>query len=111
MDALAFCFYYAIKYKVKIEETSKYLDEILKKNDCIAILLAWKYAKHFPFSNECLDKFKEKHKAIKDEEKREQDRFWLFLYEYAETEKDLPEEQSFLKELKKEKVTFLKFFP
>ena len=61
------------------------------------MLLAWKYVK---VNELCTEKFKKKFEDIKQDE-REQDKFWLFIYEFAEKESDLPEQQSFLKRTQK----------
>ena len=106
-DALAFCFYYAIKYEVKINKANKkYLNEVIALGDCVSILLAWKYAKKFSLDTE---HFNQKAEDIKNLGEREQDQFWLFLYEHATEEKEIPDGQCFLKSRKKENITFLDF--
>ena len=107
-DALAFCFYYAIRYDLEIEVEACWDEEVIKMNDCISMLLAWKYAKK---QGGPLENFDNKIEKIKSSEKREQDNFWLFLYEHAKTSDDIPQEQGFLKELKKEDLSFLYFLP
>ena len=43
-DALAFTFYYAIKYKKNLEIDKKTANNIVELNDCISMLLAFNYA-------------------------------------------------------------------
>lgn len=100
-DALAFTFYYAIKYKKSLEIDKKTANNIVELNDCISMLLAFKYAE----SDKKVRKiFIRKADEIKKLSEREQDKFWLFLYETLSVEK-LPES---LKDLKKDNIHFLK---
>ncbi len=106
-DALSFCFYFAIKYGVKISKLSKkWREKVIEYNDCISILLAWKYTKKFRLKSRLFDC---KVEEIKTSDKREQDRFWLFLYEHASDKSNIPEGQEYLKELKSKNISFLDF--
>lgn len=105
-DSLAFAFYFSIKYKIQLDLPKNWDEDIIRLNDCVSTLLGWKYA-----SNACrkLDRFKEKFNKLANEQGREQDKFWLFLYEYAENAECLPCNQNFLKCLKRKNVTFMDF--
>lgn len=107
-DALAYCFYFAIKYDLVMGdlESPKWQKEVVEFKDCISILLAWKYAK---IQGVSIEAFKEFFQKIKGSHRREQDKFWLFLYEYAENEDDIPDGQEYLKFLKRKQVKFLDF--
>ena len=108
-DTLAYCFYFAIKYQIKIELPKKWYVKIIKLNDCISILLGWKYAENYDKRPECIKKFKQFQDGKSKEELIEQDKFWLLLYEMATTESEIPTQQQFLKKLKKQGISFLKF--
>ena len=99
-DALAFTFYYAIKYKKNLEIDKKTANNIVELNDCISMLLAFKYAE---LDKEVRKVFITKADEIKKLSEREQDKFWLFLYETLSVEK-LP---TSLKDLKNDNIHFL----
>ena len=107
-DALAFCFYYATKYQLKINLDNEWSETVISLHDCISILLAWRYAKQIQ-DTIALGNFEEEFERIKKAASREQDKFWLFLYEHAKDESNIPKEQKFLKKLKKKNISFLKF--
>ena len=121
-DSLTFSFYFAIKYELDpdwLEADSAWSEKIIRTNDCIPILLAWKYAHiHQSRLSSHLERFKDKFDDINRPEKaykRNRDKFWLFWYEYAR-ENNIPLENrtskngdDSLEELRKAGVTFLKF--
>ena len=100
-DSLSFLFYYAVKYDLKINFTIDNAKEIIVLNDCISILLACKYAEKQE-NKDILNLFYDYAKKIINFTKREQDQYWLFLYEILEA-KHL---DSFLKKLKEENIRF-----
>jgi len=101
-DSLAFAFYYAIKYNKTIERIDGCIKKIIKLNDCISTLLAYKY---FQKMGHPIGSFEEKSKELLELPEREQDKFWLFLYEILEAN-ELPDD--FLKKIKKKNISFLK---
>ena len=121
-DSLTFSFYYAIKYDLEpswLEGASNWSAKVISTNDCIPILLAWKYAHiHQSRLNSHLAYFKDKFDDINRPEKaykRDRDKFWLFWYEYAR-ENNIPLENraskngdDSLEGLRKAGVTFIKF--
>ena len=102
-DALAFLFYYAIKYKHTIPYlTKKKVDLIISLNDCISMTLAYIYVKSK--KSDLVNAFQAEAKRINDLSNREKDKFWLFLYEVLD-HKDLSD---FFKSLKDKKISFVK---
>jgi hypothetical protein len=110
-DALAFCFFYSIKYDYKIEMYDNWAEDVIELDDCISILLAWKYLiKYQNFSKKykaSLKKFDTKATSLT--EKREQQQFWIFLYEYSLENNKKIQDDSFLEALRKIKISFLNF--
>ncbi len=85
-DAISFGFYYAIKYGVKIENSYEIMRETIEIKDCISILLAWKYCIDVEDSkNVCL--FDDFASNLRNDEEINQDRYWIFLYEYSRKNK------------------------
>ena len=106
-DALAFVFYFALKYKVKLHSAfnKSWRKEVIKLHDCISMLLAWKYCADNKLS--AVD-FDNEIQVIQQDE-RLQDQFWLFIYEHAKTKEDIPPEQVFLRSLKEQQISFIEF--
>ena len=100
-DSLSFLFYHAVKYDLKINFTIDNAKEIIVLNDCISMLLAYKYAEKQE-DKDILNLFYEYAKKIIKFTKREQDQYWLFIYEILEA-KHL---DGFLKKLKEENIRF-----
>lgn len=101
-DSLAFVFYYACKYYVDLGVVN--WQDIIDINDCISMLLAYKYCEQKKNIDDCKI-FKDKAVEINKGEEREKDKFWLFLYEVLDETKL---SSGFLKELKKNKCVFVK---
>jgi len=101
MDSLAFVFHYAIKYGVKLEDFD--CGQVVHFNDCVSMLLAHKYFCHQNMTGK-IDIFRKKANELLGFSKRNQDKFWLFLYEVLDADKL----SGFLRELKEENVCFLK---
>ena len=145
-DALAFCFYYGIRYNFDFihDPSSKYeighktdcknpecdlsnpckhciskitwIKDMLEINDCVSMLLAWKFCKTHKLIN--IENYFNKHahaivKDAKDGNKRKVDRFWLFVYEVLDIE-SLTEYESWTRDksllvMKEHNISFLKF--
>ena len=100
-DSLAFVFYYAMKYKITIKISSEDVGRIIGADDCISLLLAYKYCKSLKME---VDQFVSKAKQIQELTERDQDKFWLFLYEVFSSTK----QTGLLKKLKESNVSFFK---
>lgn len=109
-EPLSFCFYFAIKYKIEIRDLQKdWVKKVFEFDDCISMLLAYRYAKKF---NSDLSEFKYRIETLISEwgdDKRKQDKFWLLMFEYATNANEIPETQEFLRCLKNENITFMDF--
>ncbi len=77
-DALAYAFYFAIKYSVNLNLSEDDYKNVLELNDCVSMLLAYKHCEQQDTS---VDIFIGKAMGLLKLSKREQDKFWLFLYE------------------------------
>lgn len=108
-DALAFVFYYAIRYKVKMALINENIvGKIVNLNDCISMTLAYEYMKSIRSRhiNHLEEKAREINKIYDPKNPREVDQFWLFLYQVL-GESELKDQ--FLRKLKKHQVEFVKF--
>ena len=106
-DALAFVFYFALKYKIKLHRklNKSWRQEVIKLHDCISMLLAWKYC----IGNKLITVDFDKEIKVIQQDERLQDQFWLFIYEHAKTKDDIPSEQLFLRLLKEQQISFIEF--
>ncbi|XPV75962.1 MAG: RNA-directed DNA polymerase [Desulfovibrio sp.] len=97
-DSLAFVFYFAIRYDVVLSEIE--WDGVIALDDCISLLLGYKYCVKKGLS---LEPFEAKKQELKAAESRDQDKFWLFMYETMPSE----ELDGFLCKLKEANVEFV----
>jgi hypothetical protein len=105
-DALSFVFYFAVKYEVKLEfEDENWQKELIILKDCISTLLAWKYIQK---NSDNEDAFTERFDELKKANTRIQDKYWLFIYEFAKDSNDIPDNQEFLRHCKENEVSFIK---
>ncbi|SDY73104.1 hypothetical protein [Lachnobacterium bovis] len=98
-EPLSYALYYATKYDVKIDSFD--VESIIKKDDCILLLCALIYARHFKLGK-ILDKLKKVAREIKDN--GDMDEYWPFTYECL----TIGILVDTWKELKKKNVSFLK---
>jgi len=99
-DSLGYAFFFAIKYDIKLDFDK--FDSVISMNDCVSMLLAYEYCKFFGLS---ITPFKDKCKAIMSFSEREQDKYWLLLYEV------MPKSslKGWLKKIKEEDISFVDF--
>lgn len=108
MDALAFCFYYAIKYDIVLD--NNFISEALDLQDCVSMTLAYEYAKRREL---CLKKFKNKAQELHKRGDIFSGQYWLFIYQALEENEyralnpsnDIPQ---FMQDLKAEGMSFVK---
>lgn len=98
-EAVAYSLYYATKHSIKIESFD--IDEVIKKNDCVLLVCALIYCRHFCMT-ESLEKLEEYAKILRQYE--DSDSYWPFVYECLSV--GLLTDR--WKELKKAGVSFLK---
>ena len=101
-DALAFGFYYALKYNFKLDGTPE--NNTLELMDCISMTLAYEYMKA---NNKDLGNFKEKAQELSSNAaKHIREPYWLFIYQVLCDHPGLPVKDKFLTFLQKTEVNF-----
>ncbi len=108
-DAIAHALYSALKYNLRFngsEETDA--DQIIKIDDCISVVLLWEYAKRHKIKT-IQDKIRRRAEKLKAMDSREQDRFWLLIYQAWREATLRKEGQTFLADLKRERFNFVRF--
>ncbi len=105
LDGLAFAYYFAIKYKVKLEKEENEIEQLIKYKDCISLFLAYKYYE----KKGDIDKKLSEHieNILTEKEQSEKDKYWLIIYELSQ-EKDFTDREEFFKKLKKDGRSFYK---
>lgn len=99
-DALAFSFYFLIKYEIDLDILEEDIDKLMAINDCVSILLLYKYLE---IRGKDLKTINHKLGKIRKMPEREQDKYWLLLYEASPKSKL----KGFLKELKENDISFI----
>jgi hypothetical protein len=109
-DAIAHALYLAIKYKIKIPQNESELCKIVGIDDCVCHVMLLEYATRHGLRN-VSKKVTSRANNLKGLDARDQDAFWLLLYQ-AWNEADLRGNgQVFLADLKKTKYEFMRFHP
>ena len=106
-DAIAHGIYYLIKYNGSLNKDEINYKDIITLNDCISIVLLFEYAK----KNDChaiKDDIIGHARALLSENKREQDKQWLLLYQIFSVEELKENNQEFLSHLKENNFEFIK---
>jgi len=98
-DLISFNLYFANKYDIELNGID--WNMVTELYDCISLIIAYKYCCKKQISTKI---FKEKAESLRKLPEREQEKFWLFLYEISPKSK-LP---VFLKQLKEANITFTK---
>ena len=78
-EEVSYALYFAIKYGFGLERLD--LDEIIKTNDCVLLLMAWKYAVERGLKGE---EDRLHNLALKLKSQQDYYEFWLFIYEALE---------------------------
>ncbi len=109
-DGIAFGFYFAIIYKITIDSTvlSESVDFILDLEDCVSMVLLWKYCIPKKDQEVKCKKLKERAKEVGQRDQREKDALWLFIYEVLSSEELTNCKEEFLSNIKKSNVSFFK---
>lgn len=100
-EAASYAMYFAIKYSFEIDCID--VQEIIKSNDCILLVLTFKYYEKLG-NLKAIKILRDYAKSIKDDESKFEE-LWLFTYEVL-TQSYLKREW---KELKKNNISFIKF--
>ena len=107
-DALAYCFYYGIKYRIDfLDSNDNWAKEVCRINDCVSMVLAWKFCKTHKLDSAEKIFHEHAYAIVKADDQREVDRFWLFVYEVLD--RALLGENQSLRVMKKQNISFLNF--
>ena len=108
-DSMVYALYHAIVYKIKLEmDVGRIRDAALRIDDCITYVLLREYGRRFG-ERMIVDSVRSRAEKLKGEERREQDRFWLLIYQIWRADTLNREGQGFLAGLKRARFAFLDF--
>ena len=107
-DAIAHALYYSLKYDLRLTTLEDKLHEVLKIDDCVSNVLLLAYAKRYGVKS-ISDSIRRRAVKLKDLEIREQDRFWLLIYQVWQEKTLRDKGQLFLAELKRNRFEFICF--
>ena len=97
-DAVAHGLYYAIKYELA-PNIANIEDAIVRLDDCLTLVLLLEYAKLRRMSS-LVSKIRRRANKLRGGELRDQDRYWLLIYQVWSTRVLAGEGQTFLADLK-----------
>ncbi|MXY98778.1 MAG: RNA-directed DNA polymerase [Gemmatimonadetes bacterium] len=102
-DAIGFSFYFALKFglRIYIDEVEKCIRDILEIQDCIAMVLAYRYFRQY----EDTSIYEFNHKAHEIVNDFDPDRFWLYIYEFPDALCLV--DDRFLKSIKDDNIEFI----
>ena len=107
-DAIAHALYYSLKHNLQLSTPEETLREVIKIDDCISDVLLLEYAKRYRI-NSIRDAIRRRVDKLKDVETREQDRYWLLIYQVWREKTLRDQNQSFLAELRRKHFSFISF--
>ena len=106
-DTLGFLFYYSIQHDIELNFTTDEIEAMVEIEDCIPLVLAFRYASTSFYELELFNKLEQKAKFYNSQAyPRDYDKYWLFIYEA------LPYENisdPFLSDLKKHEIQWMHF--
>lgn len=105
-DAIAHALYYSLKYGIKLRQTEDQLREIIQFDDCISDVLLLEYSRRNALRR-IQSALRRRVNRLKGMERREQDRFWLLIYEMWNQTTLQGNGQAFLAELKQHRFQFI----
>jgi hypothetical protein len=105
-DAIAHGLYYSLTYNISLELEEREFQEILEISDCLVIVLLLEYAKKNNRSNLqiAVQKLSDE---LKTKGKREQDKYWLLIYQTWTVDDLTGNGQPFLSKLKASNFNFI----
>ena len=107
-DAIVHALYYALKYDLQLSTSEDKLREIIKIDDCLSDVLLLEYAKRYRIMR-IQRAIRRRADKLKGMEVREQDRFWLLIYQLWRKKTLNDKGQPFLAELKRKRFSFVSF--
>ena len=105
-DAIAHALYYSLKYGIKLRQTEDQLREIIQLDDCISDVLLLEYSRRNGLQR-IRSALRRRVARLKGMERREQDRFWLLIYEMWSEATLRGNGQTFLADLKQRRFRFI----
>ena len=106
-DAVAHGLYYAIKYDLA-PSIASIEDAIVRLDDCLTLVLLLEYAKLRRMPS-LIRKIRRRANRLRGGELRDQDRYWLLIYQVWSTRVLAGEGQRFLADLKSKGMEFVRF--
>ena len=108
-DAIAYALYYSLKYDLQFKMPEDKLHKnIIEIDDCLSQVLLLEYAKRHKIKS-IRKAIRNRARRLRGMETREQDRFWLLIYQLWQARTLSKEGQLFLAELKKKRFKFVSF--
>jgi len=107
-DGVAHGLHFAIKYDVDLDLASDTLSLIYKANDCVSHVLLYEYSKVKEMKAE-KDLIERKARSFLQSNQREQDRFWLLIYQACSVDEMKTLGQHYLAKLKSDGIEFVSF--
>ena len=107
-DAIAHALYYAIKHDLSLPVSEALLKRAVTIDDCICDVLLLEYAKRWKLKS-LSDAVKKRANHLKGLDPRDQDAFWLLIYQVWPVPELRKNEQHLLADLKASKFSFVRF--
>ena len=105
-DAIAYAFYYSLKYNLKFRGSDNKFQQIVEIDDCVSDVLLFEYVTRLRLPK-IRTMIQNRANKLKDSEIREQDRFWLLIYQLWRAETLEGRGQTFLAHLKRNRFSFV----
>ena len=106
-DAIAHALYYSLQNKLPLSFSECNLQKVLNVKDCVCDVLVFEYAKVHKLAS-IKKKICKRANDLKGLHKRDQDSFWLLIYQVWSENELRSEKQTFLADLKKQSFQFFK---
>ena len=107
-DAIAHALYYSLKHNLQLRMSEDKLRKIIEIDDCLSEVLLLEYAERHKIES-IREAIETRAEELQDMETREQDRFWLLIYQVWSKEMLKDKRQPFLAELKRKRFDFVSF--
>ena len=105
-DAIAHALFYSLKYRINLRQSEDQLRQIIQLDDCISDVLLMVYSRRNGLQR-ILSALRRRVDRLKGMEKRDQDRFWLLIYEMWSEATLRGNGQTFLADLKQSRFRFI----
>ena len=107
-DAIAHALYYSLKHNLQLSTPEDKLREVIEIDDCLSNVLLLEYAKRYGVKS-IREDIRRHANRLKGTDPREQDRFWLLIYQVWLKKTLNDEGQQFLAKLKQNRFSFVSF--